>query len=320
MKSIDIVSHRLLNQQIAETKLKKPQEIVSWLGAMQSQEWAHAKWAIGLRLPGSTEADVEKAYNDGKILRTHMMRPTWHFVTPEDIRWMQEATAHRVHAISAYMMRKVELNATILKKAIDTIVKELEGGKLLKREDLREALEKKKITGDGVRIGYIMMHAELECILCSGPREGKQFTYALLDERAPKARSLGREKGLAELAKRYFTSRSPATVQDFSWWSGLSVKEAREAVELTDDLFEKQKIGDAEYIFHPQAAKLKSSHQKTFLMPDYDEYGISYKDRSAIMETKVAPQMINGRPATHALVVDGTVQGSWQRTAGKPVT
>jgi hypothetical protein len=102
MTDFEIVKSRLINQQIAETKFISAQEIVAWMVAMQAQEYAMAKWAIGLRLPGLKDADVEKAFNDGAILRTHLMRPTWHFVTPSDIRWMLALTAPRVNAANAY--------------------------------------------------------------------------------------------------------------------------------------------------------------------------------------------------------------------------
>jgi hypothetical protein len=211
----EIVKSRLINQQIAETKFRNPKEIVAWMAAMQAQEYAMAKWAIGLRLPGLKNADIENAFNEGSILRTHLMRPTWHFVTPEDIRWMLMLTAPRVNAANAYSYRKFELDIEILKRCNDTIIKALQGGKQLTRATLKAALEQERIFADGLRLSYIMMHAELDGIICSGVRQGKQFTYALLDERVPPAKVLERDEALAELTLRYFTSRGPATVKDF---------------------------------------------------------------------------------------------------------
>ena len=144
MNTNDIIRYRLFNQQIAETKFRKPAEIVSWLVAMQAQEYAMSKWAIGLRLPGSTDEMIEKAFTDGLILRTHLMRPTWHFVTPNDIRWLLKLTAPRVEAINAFTYRQQELDNIIFNRSNNIIAKSLEGGKQLTRTELQAELKKKR--------------------------------------------------------------------------------------------------------------------------------------------------------------------------------
>ncbi len=239
----DIATHRLVNQQIAETTCKTPQEIVTSLVAMQSQEFVIAKWAIGLRLPGSTESDIDKAFNEGSILRTHLMRPTWHFVVPADIRWLLALTAPRVNAINAYMYRKCELDDKLFNRTNDIMIKMLEGGKHLTRTEINSAFEKEKIIRDGIGLSCIMMKAELEGIICSGPRVGKQFTYALLEERVSKVKAFDRDEALSKFVFRYFTSRGPATLQDFTTWSGLTMKDAKDGVEslktkLTKEIIE----------------------------------------------------------------------------------
>jgi len=319
MKNADLINYRLINQQIAETKFKKPHEITGWLAAMQAQDFAMAKWAIGLRLPGLYDADVENAFNDGTILRTHLMRPTWHFVTPADIRWMLALTAPRVNAVSAYYYRKFELDNKVFKRANDTLTKTLQGGKQLTRTTLKSALDRAKINADGLRLGYIMMRAELDGIICSGARQGKQFTYALLDERVPPAKILDREEALSELTNRYFTSRGPATVQDFVWWSGLTMKEAKEGVASLKQHFLQQVINGQNYIFAPNVSENNSARaiQTTFLMPDYDEYGISYKNRSALFQLhdKNIPVERQGENTYyHMIVIDGLIAGTWRRT------
>lgn len=321
MKSADITRYRLINQQIAETKFKEPHEIVSWMVAMQAQEFAHAKWAIGLRLPaGILDEDVEKAFNEGAILRTHLMRPTWHFVTPADIRWMLALTAPRVHAVNAYSYRKFELTPTLLKRCNDILAKTLEGRNLT-RKILKETLQKKKIIADGLRLGYIMMHAELDGIICSGPRQGKQFTYALLDERVSLSKKYDREEALAEFSRRYFTSRGPATPQDFSYWSGLTIKEVKEGISSVKSQFDHELINGKEYLISPTVSVGKGKHQATFLMPDYDEYGMSYKDRSALSLSKIntAPQEGNQVTYNHWIVIDGLISGAWSQTVKSDV-
>ena len=245
---------------------------------MQAQEYAMAKWAIGLRLPGSKDANIEEAFNKGEILRTHVMRPTWHFVHPADIRWLQQLTAPRVNAFNKTYLKKHEIDAALIKKSNDTIIKNLTGGKQLTRTALQSALNKRKIKTDSIRLAWLMMQAELDGIICSGSREGKQFTYALLDERVPATNSITKEEALAILANRYFRSRGPATVNDFSWWSGLSVKECREAIAMLDKAFVSEKINGSEYFFLPVTPPKMTLAERSFIMPDYDEYGIAYKE------------------------------------------
>ncbi|QEH43055.1 winged helix DNA-binding domain-containing protein [Chitinophaga sp. XS-30] len=314
MKPRDILLHRLYHQQIAATRFTKPEEIVSWLIAMQSQEYAQAKWAIGLRIPGLKDADVENAFNQGRILRTHLMRPTWHFVSPGDIRWLLQLTAPRVQQINAYYYRQTELDAGIFRKAHTIISKTLEGGRFATRSVLQEALQKGKIKAEGVRLSGIMMHAELEGLICSGPRSGKQFTYALLEERVPPVKQLAAEEALAGFASRYFTSRGPATVQDFAYWSGLTVKDAQEGAMQLPANFIRENINGRDYIYLPidPDKKLKNAN---FIMPDYDEYGMSYKDREALMPAENANSVFD-----HCFVLDGRIAGSWKKAPGNGIT
>lgn len=313
-----IVLPRLYNQQIAETKLRTPQELVQWMGAMQSQDFAMGKWAIGLRLPGMTNSQVEAAFNEGKILRTHVLRPTWHFVAPEDIRWMLALSGPRVMAANGSMQRKLEIDAKLLKRSNDIICKALEGGKFLQRTELQQALVKKKIVGESLRFIYLVMAAELEGLICSGPRIGKQFSYALLDERVPQAKKkFTREEALDELARRYFTSRGPATAADFAWWSGLTMKDVKQGIDGLPRSFEKEIIDGKEYISVPFPGTKIRAEKSSFLLPDYDEYGISYKDRSAIFHpAKKGGERYGGNIIfNHMLVLEGIIAGTWRFTA-----
>lgn len=315
MNTIDIIRYRLFNQQIAETQFTKPAEIVSWLVAMQAQEYAMAKWAIGLRLPGSTNEFIEKAFTDGTILRTHVMRPTWHFVAPKDIRWLLKLTAPRVEAINAYTYRAQELDTKIFKRSNDIIARSLEAGKQLTRTELQAQLKNKKIIADGVRLSCLMMKAELEGIICSGARRGKQFTYALMDTRVPPAKAFTKKDALAELATRYFTSRGPATVKDFATWSGLSVKDAKEGTAMLSSKFTKEKVNDQEFFLMPASFDINRKIQTSFLMPDYDEYGMGYKDRSAIFNTNAdLSRFKNDNPIfNRMIIIDGIIEGTWKR-------
>src|SRR4030095_13779769 len=184
MTTKEIIHHRLINQQIAGTKFTKPEEIVSYMGAMQSQDWSMAKWAIGLRIPGIKEADVEKSINDGKILRTHVLRPTWHFVAPADIKWMEMLTSPRVHQLARPYYKRFGLDRKVMNKCYDILIKSLRDKNYRTREELNAQLKKGRVMTDRLKLGYIMIHAELDGLICSGPRVGKKSTYALVCERA----------------------------------------------------------------------------------------------------------------------------------------
>ncbi len=244
----------MLNQRLTGCPFEQPEEVVRWLGAVQAQDYLAAKWALGLRLKEPTDASLDAAFNKGILLRTHVMRPTWHFLTPEDIRWMLALTAQRVHAANGTMYRKLELSPAMLTHCTDVLVKAMAGGRAFTREALRGVLEKAGIeVGIGQRLAYILMNAELNGEICSGPRRGKQFTYMLLDERALPARILARDEALAELVRRYFVSHGPATIQDFTWWSGLTVAEARLGLDGVKSQLVEESIGGKAYFFSSSA-------------------------------------------------------------------
>lgn len=316
MNTRGLIHQRLINQQIIQTTFTAPQQLVSWFGAMQSQEYAMAKWAIGLRMPGVHETDIEKAFNKGEILRTHVLRPTWHFVTPEDIKWLLALTGPRVHAFNAPYYKRNELDTKIFNKSKDVLVKHLRDKNFLDREAIHEAFAKAKINASGLRFALLLMHAELDGIICSGPRKGKQFTYALLDERAPKARVFDRDEALHKIVVRYFTSRAPATLNDFAWWSGLTVKDGRDGAATLPSNLIHETINGKDYIINDAVAAAPFSKQQraraTFLMPNYDEFGICYKDRSAIMGDR-GRGIVFERP----FIVDGEVFGSWKPVVKK---
>jgi hypothetical protein len=306
MKTAELLRFRLHNQRITDPRGRQPSEVVSWLTAMQAQEYAMAKWAIALRMTGAAkDADIERAFNSGEILRTHLMRPTWHFVAPADIRWLLALTAPRVHAANAYMYRKLELDAGLFKRSDAVLARALQAGRFLTRAALQTE-----------RLSALVMHAELEGLICSGPREGRQFTYALLETRVPKARALHRDAALEELSRRYFASRGPATAQDFATWSGLTLTDARAGIESLGSDFVRETIDGRVHVFRPAAGEMRSAAGFSFLMPDYDEYGMSYKNRSALL-----PPHLGGRKSqdivlayNRMIVVDGRIVGSWRRT------
>lgn len=305
---------RLVNQQLAKPRFVTARDLVAWMGAIQAQEYAMARWAIGLRVPALNDAAVESAFNRGEILRTHVLRPTWHFVAPEDIRWMVALAAPQINAISAYMLRQLELNEKIFKRSNTILAKSLAGGRHLTRTILQARLHQGKIIAEGPRLSYLMMRAEIDGIICSGPRLGKQFTYALLDERVQSVATISREKALARLAEKFFRSRGPATVHDFAYWSGLSLKDSRNGAASLPVDFTSEDCSGKEY-FHASTPSRNSRIGPTFLMPEYDEYGMSYKDLGTMWSTRPqASDQMAGKNARHqCLVIEGEFCGWWQR-------
>ncbi len=308
-----LVSARLRNQKLTRTALRTPEDVVAWLGAVQAQEYPGARWALGQRAKGLTDAAVEEAFDAGRILRTHVMRPTWHFVTPADIRWLLTLTAPRVHAVSAYYYRRLELDATVLRRSRAIFERALGDGTFLTRTELAAALAGGGIEAKGQRLAAVVMHAELERVICSGPKRGKQFTYALLDERAPRARTLDREESLAELAGRYFTSHGPATLRDFVWWSGLTVREAKAGVESAVPALVRVANGERTYYAAASRSAPPPAAPTAHLVPTYDEYLIAYKDRELARAT--AATSAGGDPIdiyAQFLIVDGLFGGTWR--------
>jgi len=316
---LDIARLRLLNQHIALPSFKEPGDVVDWLGAAQAQDYAGAKWALGLRMREATDNDIEKAFNNGSILRTHMLRPTWHFVRPADIRWMLALTAPRVHAVNAYMYRQQGLGDLVFKRSNATLAKALEGGGQLTRNELRDVLRSAGIaTDDGLRMSYLMMYAELEGLICSGARRGKQFTYALLEERAPQAKRLERDEALAELSRRFFMSRGPATAQDFAKWSGLTLAEARNGLEAVKGGLELESVDGQAYWFLRPRAPIVPTSPTAHLLSVYDEYISGYKDRSAIDANNLATLFsAMGNALQFIIILDGQLVGTWKRTIRK---
>ena len=315
-----IRQQRLRNQYLSKPSKKNPVDLLKSLVAIQAQDYAGAKWGLGQRATGADDKQIEQAISDGRILRLHVMRPTWHFVSAEDVRWLLLLTAPRVNAATSSHFRKAGLDDQILRRTNKAISKALSGGQQLTRAELHDAVARVGIEpGDSTRFGHILLRAELDALICSGARRGKQFTYALLAERAPQSRILERDEALSELALRYFSTRGPATVLDFVWWSGLKVAEAKRGIDINGKLLEKCSIDDKLFWFSPKKARANQPlASRVHLLPLYDEYFIGYKDRSAALHPK-ANQLKSDTSFVFdpPMVVDGRSVGVWERVLDK---
>ncbi len=325
MKSSDIANLRLQNQRIAGSTFAKPGDVVAWLGAVQAQDYNGALWAVGLRLPtelNPTEALIEQAIADGTIIRTWPMRGTLHFVATADVGWMLDLLAARVaKRIQARLIRDFELDQEVFARCQKSLVRALQGGKQLSRNAMYQVLESAKISTSKGRGLHILLQLSMNKHLCFGAREGKQPTFRLFDEWIPATKLMSTEEALAELAQRYFTSHGPASLQDFIWWSGLTVTEAKAAIELAKSNLVRETAGDQIYWlapFGPAAKSSKAALPSTYLLPSYDEYTVAYKDRSAVLSPANAKQTISGNGIfSPIIVINGQVVGLWKRELKK---
>ncbi len=310
------LGRRLANQGLTTPAPAVPEDVVRCLGAMQAQEFAAARWSIGLRSAGLTDQAVAKAFDEGRILRTHLLRPTWHFVTAGDLRWLLALTAPRVHAANAYWYRTNELDRDLFRRVRRVLMRALAGRRHLTRGEIGDALRARRIQAEGVRLAALLMHAELEAVICSGPRRGAGLTYALVEERVAPAPALSREEALATLVRRYFASHGPATARDFAWWSGLSARDVKAGIAMSVPRLEPRVRDGLTYWADPStppppAARRRVAH----LLPMYDEYLIAYKDRAEVLDAAKARSVFArgaGELGSH-LVIGGRRAGSWRR-------
>ncbi len=318
MKPTEIIRRRLANQHLAGNSLSNPLEVVAAQGAVQSQDFYGALWGLAVRLPaGWTESNVESWFTDGRILRTQILRPTWHFVTPADVRWMLLLSAPRVHALNAYMYRQQGVDSAVQKRSMKILQRSLEGGQQLTRSDLAAALEAGGVPeAKSQRLAYIVMFAELEGLIISGPRRGKQFTYMLLDERAPAGGRLpARKDALAELARRYFGARGPASAQDFAWWSGLTMADCRAGAQAAG--LRSVEMDGKTYWWSDDTSPAKSA-RGAWLLPNFDEYGIGFADRSHTEPASYKDFWAGGAlMLPHFYSINGRTAGMWKRELGK---
>lgn len=313
----DITWLRLNSQQLLSRRFKNPAEVVRWFGALQSQELANSLYAIGLRTPGSTEAAVEQALVDKAIVRTWPIRRTIHFIPSEDARWMVRLLAPRQNARMGSYYRKAGITKDDLQRAGKAIHSALLGGRQLTRPELYRKLNTAGIdigpAAGGMRGLHILVHWAQAGLVCLASRQGKQQTFALLDEWAPTGRNLSGDEALAELATRYFQSHGPATVRDFAWWAGLTMAEAKQGFALIADSLESLTVEGAEYWLTREARALKQPRKNSvFLLPAFDEYTVAYTNRSAVADDVDLSNLNHGLAAN--IIINGRIAGTWKRT------
>ena len=298
---------------------KTAADVVRAQVAVQSQDYPGGKWGIAQRAQPLTDAMIDAAFDRGEIVRTHVLRPTWHFVMPEDLGWLLMLTGPRISQQMMSYNRKMGLDASVFRKSRRVIEKTIAANGHATRAELKTALQRAGVDGDGTqRMAHIVMQAELDGVICSGARRGTNSTYALVSERVPNPRRLARDEALGELAVRYFATRSPATVHDFSWWSGLTIGECKRAVDIAGKALVSPTLDEKNYVAAASFELPKRVPSSTHLLPNYDEYFIGFRDRSAIGHRLSSHALVTGGTSliSHVVEVDGQLVGGWRRSTG----
>jgi len=265
------------------------------------------------------EQNIQDAIDNGELIRSHLLRPTWHLVSAEDLFWMIELSALQIRATLKTRHKQLGLNEVVIKKCNDVIIAALEGNQHLTREELADLLRKIGITNDNNRLAHILLYAETEPLICSGRLKGNQQTYALIEERIKKPTGISKDEALKRLAGKYFQSRGPATLQDFKWWSGLSAGDARKALESVKSKLDRIIVGSETYWMGNSIGSMNENKPVIYLLPAYDEFIISYNDRSAsLAEVQIKKKAISSNGIFRPVIIsEGQVIGLWKRMAMK---
>lgn len=286
------------------------------MGVVQAQDLGASRWAIGVRLPGTTDAEVARAISEGAVLRTHLFRGTWQLVTPGDVRWMLDLVAARVLSGRASREASLGLDARAFRRSRTILQRALAGGTHLTRPELAERLARAGVRADGVQLSHLLQRAELEGLVCSGGMRKGVLTFALLDERAPPARApLAREEALRELAVRHARGRGPVRADDLAWWAGIGLREARAALEAARPAVEPERVG-GELLWRAAETCAPPPPGAAHLLPAFDEYLVGYRDRSAMVADEHMARINDGGGIlAPCAAVDGKVLGRWARSA-----
>ncbi len=314
MDTDDIAKIRLYNQQITHKKFKTAGKLVEWMGAMQAQELDMAKWAIGMRLPGVTEEDIDHAINRAEIIRTHLLRPTWHFVAAKYLHALLELSAPRIKSSLISRHKQLGLTNDLLKKSNNIIETTLLGHDQVDRNEFVQRFKKANIPLDNNMAAHLLLMAELDGLICGGRIVNKRHTYALLEERVPKPASIDKQEVMALLARKYFTSHGPATLEDFTWWSGLKAKDAREAIAMIKKEMVCFELEHGKYWMTEKNYPNTSNGDVYHIFPAYDEFLISYKNRNASITLENSKKAISNNGIFRPIITkNGQVIGIWKK-------
>ena len=318
MDAAGIARTRLRSSRLVGGAFTTPADAVGWHLAMQSQDYAPASWSIGQRSNGLTSMDVDTALVDGSIVRTHVLRPTWHFVAASDVRWLLALSGPRVLRSYAGRYAQLRLDGRSLTLGERIIVRALSGRGRLTRTQLAEALDRARFDRSDQRMAWLLMHCELTGVIGSGGLDGKQQTYALLEGRVPDGPRYERAEALVELTRRYLRSHGPATVKDLSWWSGMTMGDLRTALGDLGDEVAGERVDGHELWSLVGAAGRSPVTRRAHFLQTYDELVVGYTESRFLGQpyAERAKAAWGDRTLPSGVVLAGAgVAGHWSRRA-----
>ncbi|HLS44392.1 MAG TPA: winged helix DNA-binding domain-containing protein [Ornithinicoccus sp.] len=315
MRRDRVLRQRLATQRLASAPLRRASDVVRLLTCVQSQERDHAFWSMALRSRVATLAEVHAEHDRGEFLRTHMLRPTWHLVAPEDLRWILALTSPRVEMGMGARHRQLGLDdPAVLGRALDALGDLLLDGNYLTRAEIGRALAEHGVAiSAGERLGHLLLVAELRGLICSGPVKGVHHSYALVDEVVPAAPTLDEDEALQTLARRFFAGHGPASVKDFTRWSSLRISDTRNALDAIGADLERVEVDGEPHWFDPSVPRRTTAERAAYLLPVYDEVVLTYP-RVVFPAPVDHPHAASADPFWAPVVVDRTDVGLWKRT------
>ena len=314
------ISIRLLGQQLICPQFSSPHDVVAWMGAMQGQEYRMMRWAVAMRTRKPSARAFERDFDEGRIIRTHLFRTTWQLVAAEDYAWMLSLCRKKALCGLRGWMHANGIDIPPEEEArIGGIFGDVISGRAdVRKEDLAQALAERDIRMDDQRLSYHIRLAELSGLVCSGVLHPSKRTLALSSERIPTVPEPTRDEALALLALKYFRSHSPATLEDFVWWSGLNVSDCRRGMDALGDGLRQERWKGQVFHIHDDCRLRGFRSGRIHLLPAFDEYLIGYKSRHVSLHPDFRHHAHdNTGTFWNVILQDGEVVGNWSAAGGK---
>ena len=310
-----LLATRIATMGLGESKFSTTRALLKKIGAVQCQDLQAGKWALGLRLKNPIQEKIEKELQTENIIRTHVLRPTWHFVLAEDIRWMLELTAPKIRKLMTTPFRNKEVTNELCVKTRSALQELLETQEELSHNEIQTKLaEQYNIKADGIKLQLLLMDAELEQLICNGSDMTNQATYTLFDKKVPFGTSLSRQEAVENLTLMFFTGHGPATVQDCSRWTGLTIGEIKKGLKDIQERKEEELQEKDRYLYSDELIE-EELGPGNHLLPRFDEYFNGYKDKTPFLPNyadKKAKEL-NYNP----ILEQGQIIGKWTKKITK---
>ena len=312
----EAISMRLINLQLQAPRWDEPEKIIYWMGAMQAQDYTHFRWAVGMRMKKPNMKAVREAYSSGKILRLHLLRCTIQAITPADYHWMIALCRERnLRTIQSWpSCNKVPVSDSYIQEATEVLKGLLAQKKSMNKKEISKEFSTLGLPSDTAHLTPVILRGEINGLLCSGAMEGKDATWALTSEwvKAPYDSAFTTTEALTLLARKYFRSHSPASFEDFCWWSGIPITQSRQAIQSISAELETIKIGNQEMFVYKGNVHPSPARPELILLPPYDEYLVGYKSRHIALDKKHESKAYNKfgifKPV---MLYQGKVVGNW---------